>query len=88
MQNVTQPRSTEQKADAPAKSPPSYQEIPSYIERPNDSMYREWEAKLTKLYLDHEHAKGLLRRWHEWARAHGHDTGILDDTRTFLLRTP
>ena len=82
MQNVTQPRSTEQKADAPAKSPPSY------IERPNDSMYREWEVKLTKFYLDHEHAKGLLRRWHEWARAHGHDTGILDDTRAFLLRTP
>ena len=51
-------------------------------------MYREWEAKLTKLYLDHEHAKGLLRRWHEWARAHGQDTGILDDTRAFLLRTP
>lgn len=50
-------------------------------------MYREWEAKLSKLYLDHQHAKELLRRWREWARAHGHDIGILDDTRAFFKRT-
>lgn len=87
MQNETQPRSTEQKADAPAKNLPSYREIPSYIERPNDAMYQEWEAKISRLYHDHEYTKELLRRWHEWARAHGHDIGILEDTRAFLLRT-
>lgn len=88
MPNETPLESTEPKAGARAKTLPNYREIPSYIERPNDAMSREWEAKLSRLYLNHEHAKRLLLRWHEWARAHGHDIGILDDTRAFLLRTP
>jgi hypothetical protein len=88
MPNETLPESTGPKADARAKTLTSFREIPSYIERPDDAMIREWEAKLSRLYLDHEHAKRLLRRWHDWARAHGHDIGILDDTRAFLSRTP
>ena len=35
-----------------------------------------------------DHARQLLRRWCDWARAHGHDTGILDDTRAFLFPKP
>lgn len=34
------------------------------------------------------HAVELLRRWADWARAHGHDNGIWDDTRAFLANTP
>lgn len=30
------------------------------------------------------HAVELLRRWAEWARAHGHDNGIWWETRDFL----
>jgi hypothetical protein len=85
MQNETLLNSTGPKVDALRKRFPIFSEIPTYIERRDDSIYREWEAKLTKLYLDHEHAKKLLGRWTEWARAHGYDVGILDDTRAFLF---
>lgn len=85
MPNKTPLDSTVKKVDALPKRLPNYKEIPSYIERVDDSMYREWEAKLTKLYLNHEAAKILLHRWHEWARAHGHEIGVLDDTRAFLF---
>ena len=32
------------------------------------------------------HALELLKRWIEWARAHGHENGILDDSREFMKR--
>ena len=36
---------------------------------------------------EYDHARELLRRWVDWARAHGHDVGMLDDTRAFLPLT-
>lgn len=33
---------------------------------------------------EENHARELLTRWADWARAHGHDVGMLDDTRAFL----
>jgi hypothetical protein len=57
MPNETPLDSTGKKVDALPKRLPNYKEIPSYIERADDSLYREWEAKLTKLYLDHERLK-------------------------------
>ena len=30
-------------------------------------------------------ADALLKRWAEWATSHGHDIGILDDTRDYLM---
>lgn len=32
------------------------------------------------------HAVELLKRWADWARAHGHDNGIWYDTREFLAK--
>jgi hypothetical protein len=46
---------------------------------------RELEKEAKKLTPPSEsHAVELLRRWADWARAHGHDHGIWDDTRSFL----
>jgi predicted butyrate kinase (DUF1464 family) len=42
--------------------------------------------KLRDMAFYTEHAVSLLCRWSEWARMHGHDIGIADDTRD-LLRT-
>ena len=44
--------------------------------------------ELERVRTSHEHARQLLLRWRDWARAHGYDIGILDDTRTFLRSFP
>ena len=44
--------------------------------------------ELERVQASDDHARQLLHRWHEWARAHGHDIGILDDTRAFLFPKP
>lgn len=45
---------------------------------------RETLLEATRAIERGEYAVRLLTRWHEWARAHGHDNGIMDDTRAFL----
>lgn len=44
-------------------------------------------AKLTLPPPSESHAVELLKRWADWARAHGHDNGIWYDTRDFLETT-
>ena len=42
------------------------------------------ETVLFSLVGERDAARNLLVRWADWARAHGHDVGMLDDTRAFL----
>jgi hypothetical protein len=51
----------------------------------NGHAYLLAEAQAMERELDH--ARELLRRWHEWARVRGLDAGIQEDTREYLNPT-
>ena len=61
---------------------------PLYLFEPQEptlsDLTREFEQRMANIYWRGIAAEKLLARWAEWARAHGHDVGMLDDTRAFL----
>ena len=61
-------------------TPEQMREVEALIDQAHDDL----EAVLFSLVAKREAATILLMRWAEWARAHNHDVGMLDDTRAFL----
>lgn len=74
------------KVDAPENIPTHLR--PLYLFEPHEPSLsdrtREFEKRMANIYLRGLAAEKLLVRWADWARAHGYDVGMLDDTRAFL----